>query len=145
MCRIQDRSFLKKKPRTGAATVEFALTVPLFVLFTFAMIEIGQAVLAKQLLVNAARDGARSATLEGANETEIKNSVREFLTSASITGATVTISPQPLTQAQGGDPVTVSVSVPFKSISWMPVPFFMGNIELEASVVMRREVYTSSQ
>jgi len=125
--------------------VEFALTVPFLVLFTFGLIEIGQAVLAKQLLVNAARDGARSATLEGANEELIKASVKEFLDGASIKNGTVVISPQPLTVAQGGDPVTVTVSVPFSGISWLPAPMFMGKTDLSATVVMRREVFTSTQ
>jgi Flp pilus assembly protein TadG len=133
-----------RRGRVGAATVEFALTVPVLVLVTFGLIEIGQAVLAKQLLVNAARDGARSATLEGANEELIRSSVKDFLEGANITDATVHLSPQPLTLAQGGDPVTVTVSVPFSGISWLPAPMFMKSIQLSASVVMRREVFTST-
>ncbi len=123
--------------------MEFALTIPILVLLTLGMVEISQAVLTKQLLVNAARDGARSATLEGASSQQITTSVQEFLSGASISNASVSISPLPLTLAQGGDPVSVTVSVPFSSISWLPSPMFMGGIDLSATVVMRREVFTS--
>lgn len=136
---------IRRQTREGTATVELAVTVPVLVLIVFGLIEVGQGVLAKQVLVNAARDGARSATLEGATVADVETTVLNFLASSGMEGATVTVSPSPLTVAQGGDPVSVTVSVPFSAISWLPAPFYLGGASLEATVVMRREVFIYSE
>lgn len=45
--------------RRGAAAVEMALVLPLFLLVIFGIVEIGRAFMVEHLLANAARVGAR--------------------------------------------------------------------------------------
>ncbi len=130
--------------RRGVAAVEFALTAPLLFLLVFGMIEVGRGLMVQQLLSNAARDGARSATLEGATAEDVEAAVTEYLGGSSVSGVTVAVTPVPLTSAQGGDPVTVKVSVPFTAVSWLPTPQYLSAATLSATVTMRREVFTST-
>ena len=95
---------------------------PLLFLLVFGMIEVGRASMVQQLLSHATRDGARSAMLEGATVADVEAAVVDYLSDASINDVTVAVTPDPLTLAQGGDPVTVSINVPFASISWLPSP-----------------------
>ncbi len=134
----------QRRQRRGAATVEFALTAPLLFLIVFGMIEVGQGVLIKQVLSNAARDGARTAMLGNATAEDVRDAVTSYLTASGIKSATATVSPDPLTLAQGGDPVTVTVSVPFSSLSWMQKSWYLNDITISAAVTMRREVFITS-
>ena len=69
----------------------------------------------------------------------VTTAVSSYLTSAKISGSTTTVSPSPPSSAGYGQPVTVTVSVPFNSISWLPSPIFLGGKPLSAVSVMRRE------
>lgn len=93
----------------------------------------------QQVLTNAAREGARIAVLDGATNSKVTNRVNDYLTAGSISGATVTMNPDPPSTAGYDEPVTVNVTVPFDNVSWLPTPFFLKNKDLSASVVMRRE------
>jgi Flp pilus assembly protein TadG len=128
-----------RKIRLGAATVEFAVVVPVFFILVFGMIEFGRMVMVQQVLTNASREGARQAVLDGATTAEVTSSVTSYLTSGSISGATIAVSPNPPSNAAFGDPVTVTVSVPFSQVSWLPSPMFLGGKTLTATTVMRRE------
>jgi len=127
-----------RKNRRGAAVVEFAMVVPVFVLLVFGMIEFGRAVMVKQVLVNATREGARQAVLDGSTMADVQARIDEYLSASSINGATTTVTPAP--QAAGfGEPVAVTISVPFEDVSWLTMPLYLGGTTLTASSVMRRE------
>jgi Flp pilus assembly protein TadG len=125
--------------RKGAAVVELAFTAPLLFLITFGMIDVGRAVMVQNLITNAARDGARAAALDGATAGEIETSVVDFLAASSVSGATAAVSPNPLSSANWGDPVSCTVQVPFNSVSWLPASRYFSGVTFEATVVMRRE------
>jgi Flp pilus assembly protein TadG len=120
--------------------VELAITAPVLFLMVFGMIDVGRAVMVQNLLTNAARDGVRSAVLDGATASEIEARVVNYLADSSVSGATATVTPNPLTAADLGDPVTVTASVPFNSVSWLPSSMYFQGATLQATVVMRREV-----
>ena len=127
-----------RKHRRGAAVVEFAMVVPVFVLLIFGMIEFGRAVMVQQVLVNATREGARQAVLDGSTLTDVQARIDVYLSASVINGATTTVTPDP--QAAGfGAPVTVTISIPFEDVSWFPIPQYLGGTTLTASSVMRRE------
>ena len=126
--------------RRGAAVVELAFTAPLLFLLTFGMVDVGRAVMVQNLITNAARDGTRSAVLDGASAGEIEARVRQYLADSSVSGATATVSPNPISNAGLGDPVSVTVQVPFASVSWLPASKYFQGATLHATVVMRREV-----
>ena len=130
-----------RKQRRGAAVVEFAVVAPVFLLLIFGMVEYGRMMMVQQVLTNASREGARRAVLDGTTTTEVVNAVTDYLTSASITAndLDITVDPNPPNSAAFGEPVTVTVSVPFDQVSWLPSPMFLGGTEMSATTVMRRE------
>lgn len=127
-----------RKGRRGAAAVEFAVVLPVFVLLVFGMIEYGRMVMVQQVITNASREGARRAVLDGATTSSVQTSVTSYLTGASINGGSAVVNPNPTTAA-AGDPITVTVRVPFSAVSWLPSPMYLGGKTLSATTTMRRE------
>ena len=119
--------------------MEFAIVAPLFFLLIFGMIEFGRMVMVQQIITNGSREGARIAVLDGTSTAEIATAVEAYLQNASIAGADVTISPDPPNSAGYGEPVSVTVSIPFNQVSWLPSPMFLGGNTMTATTVMRRE------
>ena len=127
--------------RNGAAAVEFALVAPLFIMLTFGMIEAGRMILVQQLLTNATREGARRAVLAGATESAVKAYVADYLnnTSVPVSESDVDVSPVP-EAALANDSITVTVTVPYANISWLPTPAFAGGLStMSAAATMRYE------
>ena len=119
--------------------MEFAVVAPLFFLLILGMVEFGRMMMVQQVLTNASREGARIAVLDNTTTADVTTAVDSYLSSGTISGATITISPDPPSTAGYGQPVTVTVSVPFDQVSWLPSPMFLGGNTLEATTVMRRE------
>jgi Flp pilus assembly protein TadG len=103
------------------------------------MIEYGRMVMVYQVITNASREGARAGVLDGATTSSVTTAVNNYLTAGAVSGATVTVSPNPPTSAAYGDPVTVTVSIPFSQVSWLPSPMYLGSRTLSAATAMRRE------
>jgi Flp pilus assembly protein TadG len=137
--KLQRSCRLFRRYRRAAAAVEFAVVAPVFLLLVFGMIEYGRMVMVYQVITNASREGARTAVLDGATTTSVTTAVNSYLTAGAVSGATVTVSPNPPSGAQYGDPVTVTVSIPFSQVSWLPSPMYLGSRTLSAATVMRRE------
>jgi Flp pilus assembly protein TadG len=136
------------RKRRGAAAVEFAIVAPVFFLLVFGMIEFGRMVMVQQILTNASREGARKAVLDGSTTADVQNTVITMMNDAKIAvgAGNVTITPTNPATAQYGDPVTVTVAVPFSQVSWLPAPMLLSflpagqtDITLRATTVMRRE------
>lgn len=103
------------------------------------MIEFGRMIMVQQVITNASREGARMAVLDGATTAGVRTAVQNYLQGASVRGASVTVNPDPPTSAGYGAPVTVTVSVNFNQVSWLPSPMFLGGQALRATTAMRRE------
>ena len=125
--------------RTGAAAVEFALVAPVFLVLIFGMIEFGRAIMVQQTITNASREGARVAVLDGTTTAQVNTTVNNYLSNSRIPSATVSMQPSTPSTASYGDPVTVTVSVRFNDVSWLPSPWFLDGKTLSAQTVMRRE------
>lgn len=119
--------------------MEFAVVAPLFFLMVFGMIEFGRMIMVQQVITNASREGARMAVLDGATTAAVQAAVQTYLEGATIQDAQVTVNPDPPSSAGYGEPVTVTVSINFDQVSWLPSPMFLGGQSLTASSVMRRE------
>jgi len=137
--KLQRSYRLFRRYRRAAAAVEFAVVAPVFLLLVFGMIEYGRMVMVYQVITNASREGARAAVLDGATTNSVTTAVNDYLTTGAVSGATVTVSPDPPSGAQNGDPVTVTVSIPFSQVSWLPSPMYLGSRTLSSATVMRRE------
>jgi Flp pilus assembly protein TadG len=134
--RPHDRS---RRTRRGAAAVEFAIVAPVLFLLILGIIEFGRMVMVQQILTNASREGARRAILEHVTASEVETAVSDYLTNTSVSGATVTVAPGSLSGLAFGDPVTVTVSVPFDQVSWVPAPWFLGGTNFTGQSIMRAE------
>ena len=131
---------LCRRNRRGVAAVEFALVAPVFFLLIFGMIEFGRMIMVQQVITNGSREGARIAVLDGSSGANVLTVVGDYLESAHISGATVAVSPSEPSSAGYGEPVTVTVTIPFSQVSWLPSPMLIGgDTELTATSVMRRE------
>lgn len=128
-----------RNKRKGAAAVEFAVVAPIFFLLVFGMIEYGRMVMVQQVITNASREETRRAVFDGATATEVQTVVNSYLQGGSISGGTVTIDPSAPETAVYGDPVSVTVSIDFSQVSWLPSPMFLSGKQLTATSVMRRE------
>jgi Flp pilus assembly protein TadG len=127
------------RARKGAAVVEFAVVAPVLIMLLLGMIECGRMIMVQQSLTTAAREGARTAILEGISSSTAKQVVTSFLADTGVTGCTVKVTPDSTASVAHGQPITVSVSVPFTTVSWLPHPFFLGNTILSSAATMRRE------
>jgi Flp pilus assembly protein TadG len=116
---------------------EFAIVAPVFFMMVIGFIEFGRALMVQQVLINASRVGARMASTTGATTTSVQTTVQNYTTGVAIPGVTVAVSPNPAT-AVAGSTLTVTTSVPFSTVSWMP-PWFLGGKTLKASSQMRKE------
>ena len=125
--------------RRGAAVVEFAVVSPVLILLLLGMIECGRMIMVQQALTTAVREGARTAIVEGTSATTAIDAVTSFLAATGITGARVAVVPSNTGAIPHGEPVTVSVQVPFTEVSWLPNPFFLKNTMLKSAATMRRE------
>ena len=133
------RTVIHRTCRHGASAVEFAIVAPIFFMVVLGILEFGRMAMVQQVLTNAAREGARVGILDGATFTTVDAKARQYLTASAIKGGTVTVVPNPPSSAGYDQPVTVTVSIPFDDVSWLPAPFFIKNKVLSAEAVMRRE------
>ena len=136
--------------RRGVAAVEFALVAPLFFMFVFGIIEFGRMVMVQQIMTNAAREGARIAIVPGTATATVQSQVATYLVNGAVISSTsalnggtgkptMTVSPDPPSGAASGSLVTVTVTVPFTAVSWLPTPIYLGATTMTATCTMRTE------
>lgn len=126
--------------RRGAVVAEFAVVAPVFFLMIIGFIEFGRALMVQQVLVNAARVGAREAILASRSATtqSVTDAVTDYTDGITVNPVTVAVSPDP-TAANAGDMITVTASVNYNDVSWLPAPWFLGGATLSSSSTMRKE------
>src|SRR5205814_627418 len=105
------------------------------VMLILGMIEFGRMMMVQQVLTNGAREGARKAVLPGATDTQVQTTIDNYLSGAGISGQSRTVSPS-TDSADGGTAITVTVSVPYSSVTWIPLAQFLKNKTLTTTVVM---------
>jgi Flp pilus assembly protein TadG len=131
-CRRRSRHRL----RWGATVVEFALTLPIFILFLFAAFEFGWMNVLRHTADNAAYEAARCAMVPGGTAAEAKARATSLLKIVGARGAVVTVNPSTLTSSS--TEVTVSIDIPMKSNA-LVVPKFTSTKTLHSEATMRTE------
>lgn len=131
--------------RYGAAALELALMLPIFLLLLVGILEFGRVVMLHQVLTNGTREAARQAIIKGTTDSSIIAAVNAYLDSASVSssGREIKIlnsSGQPTTVAAVGSHqlITVFVSIPFNENSFGMTDWFLGQ-NMTTQVSMRRE------
>ena len=126
-----------------------AFIAPVFLTLVLGIIESSRLGMVTQLLTTAAREGCRVAVLSGMEQTDVQNRVDAVLTGSGISVGTVT----PTCPAgyswpdnvPGGTAITVTLSVPYTSVSWLPVPLFLNGVNITCSATMSSESPTTGQ
>jgi Flp pilus assembly protein TadG len=131
--------------RTGAAAVEFAMTVPIVLMIFLGIVELGRVCMTGELLTEAARRACRVAAVQGTTSSQIKQAALNMLNGVGITSESVGISVNdaPLdsidpTTMPAGTEMTVVVSVPVSKISWVPTPVYTSGT-LSGRFTLRRQ------
>lgn len=131
---------MKKERERGSVSVEMALLVLLIAAVLLGALNAGAAWRAKQVLENAAREGARLASVTpglSPNDPAVLGLVDRILTAAGIPPAACTRAVEFQAPLRNGSPVTVNVSYLFKPVAGVSVPVVGNGVELKASSVMR--------
>jgi Flp pilus assembly protein TadG len=158
------RLSMRNTQRRGAAAVEFAVCLPLLVTILLGILEMGRLMMVEEILVNCARDGARTAAVTSfadssgnLDQTAVSAITNRVI--SNLTGSTVNVtagdSPTPVvvagvdganssakslqTLAQG-DYVQVTTTVPFSKVAWITPRWITDGTNLSATVAMWREI-----
>ncbi len=137
--------------RRGAALVEMALVLPVFLAIVMGIIEFGRGMWVCNMVTNAAREGARLAVLDCSTNAQVQQSITTFLTSSTGVAADdinvlIAISPAPgdptpvteCSLCQTRDLIAVTVTLPFNSVALIPGSYLTG-ANLTGRSAMRHE------
>ncbi|HEY2253119.1 MAG TPA: TadE family protein [Planctomycetaceae bacterium] len=125
--------------RGGSVAVEFAFVAPVFFIMVLGIFEFGRAMMVQTLLTSAAQQGARAGALNGSQAGDVTTAVNNYLSGAGVHGASTTCSPSPPSSAAPGTDVTVRVSIPYSSVSWIPAPKYLKTSTLSSTAIVQRE------
>jgi Flp pilus assembly protein TadG len=142
--------------RRGVAAVEFALIAPFFLLITLGMVELGRAMMVKTALSDAACKGCRAGILNQNGNASITAAVTSLMQGNGFDttkfnppsiGAIITTVTAPdgttlsdALDAPSGSVVSVQVSIPVSSTTWV-TPFYLGigtTLESETVIMMKQ-------
>ncbi|NLE30634.1 MAG: pilus assembly protein [Phycisphaerae bacterium] len=132
---IGNRGILKNK-RRAAAVVEMAVVLPVLLTILFGIIEFGWMFMVYQNITNAAREGCRTAVLEGSTDADIQNRINKYMDLVGLSDYQVT-----LQHTTPTDPTeTVIIQVPYGSVSLLGGYFgSMVDRTLSSKACMRKE------
>jgi Flp pilus assembly protein TadG len=142
--------------RSGAAIIEFALVVPFLCLILMGMFELGRAMMVKNTLSDAARKACRTGIKRDKGNTDINAQAMDVMKDngydlskfnpPAIGSITITVTDPNGTvladslDAPSGSVVSVQVSIPVSSTTWV-TPFFLSSgatLESETVVMMKQ-------
>lgn len=136
--------------RRGAALVEMAVCLPVFMLTLLGIVEFGRAMSVSQILNTAAREGCRAAILDGSSNASVKSAVASRVSTmvncpqnvvnvqVAITSASSNNSVSDLTNAKPRDEIVISVTVPHSAVSYSVSKFLEGKT-IRGQCAMRHE------
>lgn len=118
------------KTRTGAAMIEMAVCLPVFVLLVFGTIEINEAIFRKQTLTSAAHEGALLGMKHAASELDIEARVWSVLNARGMGGCMVEVDcgGMPMEDLTPGSEFIVRVQTPSGSTR-----FGLGDLTVEVT------------
>jgi Flp pilus assembly protein TadG len=122
---LRERAASGRPNRRATACVEFALILPVLMIFVLGMLEMGRYIEVRQILTSAAEEGARQASTGQLTNAQVVNVVTGCVKAAGLptTGLTVTVADltNPGTDVSGAtcmDNLQVTVTIPFVNVRW---------------------------
>jgi Flp pilus assembly protein TadG len=138
----------KKENSSGEAQslIEFALILPVLTLLIIGLFDLGTAVYTRNVIANAAREGARTGIILSKTDADIRARVQAAAPGLGLTPAQIQINPpydasNPLNPRPFGSSITVTVSYTYTSITPV-IGRIVGNggrLALSATSVMAVE------
>jgi Flp pilus assembly protein TadG len=126
---------LFRKDIKGQSIIEFALLLPILLLVLFGITEFGRAIMVKNVLHTAAREGARLAAVSSVGDSlDVKTRVVEVLDAARIKNYQIFVTTDVTAKT-----VEVEVTTDFEVLSKGILDPFMGTFTLRGKTVMRYE------
>ena len=132
----------------GQSLVEFAIALPVLLAIVIGIFEFGMAWNQRQVITNAAREGARRGVLPQMLGTDVEDAVSTYLTNANLDPSLATVTYTNVGPgAQYGDPTSVNLSYPYEFRFIGPIVALLqgndsamaGTIMLQTTAVMRHE------
>ncbi|MBS0152442.1 MAG: pilus assembly protein [Nitrospira sp.] len=134
---------MRKLNERGAAATEFALLLPVFLMILFGIIEFGMIMYGREVVTNAAREGARAGIVQGPPKRtsgQITTIANSYLTGTGINQADVTFTPAGVGLA---NPNTLTVTAVYNYRFLIPyIPNVLGisnPLVITTQAVMRHE------
>ena len=124
--------------RSGTATAEFAVCLPLLLVLIFGSIEACTMIFLKQSLTIAAYEGVRVAISSGATNTDAETAANQILTERGVNGGAVTSAPAVISTVPVGQYITITVTAPCNLNSPLRGWFF-NNVSLRGQATMMKE------
>lgn len=125
----------RKHRRLASATVEMAVVTPLLLTILFGIIEYGWVFSVRQTLIQAAREGARTAALPGSTNAQVEARINEQLHLMGLSNYSID-----LTRATPSDPTErVEISIPYSEVTLVGGFFGDTSFDLGAACTMRKE------
>ena len=121
----------QKRARSGAAAVEFAIVLPIFLMILFGIIQFGSVLFLHNNMVNAAREAARRMSVDASfSQTEAETYARSYLAGWSLT---FNVTATPATVPNGD--VSVQITVPAADATLVNFPLaWPGNLVAQATM-----------
>lgn len=140
------------RSRPGAAIVEFAVVVPILLMFLLGIVEYGRMLQVVNVTTNASREGARYAAQADTTVDTVTTYTKDYLAAATVPNTAVKAlvveqytagnwaAVSNLGTVTQGTPVRVRVDVDFGKVTWLPSGVFISkNKVISASTVTRKE------
>lgn len=125
----------RRRRSRAVAVVEMAVVLPLLLTILFGIIEFGWVFMVYTNMTNATRDACRLAVLEGTTDDEVSDRISTLMGRLGITGYSTNMA-----RATDDDPTeTVSIQVPYSSISLVGSYFGFVDFNLTSQASMRKE------
>ena len=133
----------------GTALMETAITIPIVLLVCVGIFEFGRAYQTFQVLTNAAREGARTSVIMSNSDQQVKDAVKNYLTSGRLLNPGSAVITVVRNEAMGANTASrITVSYPFSFIVLNPVAKLVvktsttgkGVLTMQSVALMRNEI-----
>lgn len=125
----------------GSAIVEMALVLPLFIMLLVGIVEFSRVLMVKQVITNAAREGARAGAinLDDAQALANANSVTQsYITSSGVDLGSANVTSIFVTTG-GSQGLQVTIDYNYDSLLTPWIPGIPDSFTLRSTAIMRRE------
>ena len=120
--------------RSATACVEFAVVLPILLIFVLGVLEVGRYIQVYEILNAAAREGARQASTGQMTNAQVIAAVTGCVQASGLPTAKLNVTVQDLTsagtdvsQATILDNLQVTVSLPYSAVEWITTSYFLNS------------------